>query len=65
MSEAERNESSLLWCKSSYSVANGACVEAAAVPGAVMVRDTVSPRDGQLRFPVQAWQEFIARVKEA
>lgn len=65
MSEAERNECGLFWRKSSFSVANGACVEAVAVPGAVMIRDTVGRADSQLRFPVRAWREFIADVKAA
>jgi hypothetical protein len=65
MSETERHEGIPLWRKSSYSIANGQCAEAAAVLSAVMVRDTVSPAEGQLRFPARAWQEFVARVKEA
>jgi Domain of unknown function (DUF397) len=65
MSETERHDSILVWRKSSYSLANGACVEAAAAPGAVVVRDTVSPARGQLHFPARTWREFVARVKGA
>jgi hypothetical protein len=65
MSETNQRDGILIWRKSSYSVANGQCVEAAAVPTTVLVRDTVSPAGGQLRFPAEAWQEFIARIKAA
>jgi hypothetical protein len=63
MSKAEQREGILIWRKSSHSVANGACVEAAAVSGTVTVRDTANRADSQLRFSVEAWQEFTARVK--
>jgi Domain of unknown function (DUF397) len=63
MSKTEQDEGILIWRKSSYSVANGQCVETAVVLGAVTVRDTVSPADGQLRFSAEAWQDFTARVK--
>jgi hypothetical protein len=65
MSKTEQRKGILIWCKSSYSVANGQCVEAVAVPGAVIVRDTVSPASGQVRFSARAWQEFTARIKGA
>jgi hypothetical protein len=63
MSKAEQREGILIWHKSSYSVANGACVEAAAVSGTVTVRDTVNRACSQLRFSAEAWQEFTARIK--
>jgi hypothetical protein len=63
MSKTEQGEGILIWRKSSYSIANGACVEAAAAPGAVMVRDTVSWARGQLRFSAEVWREFTARIK--
>ena len=65
MSETERHEGKPVWRKSSYSIANGACVEAAAAPGAVVVQDTAGAAHGQLRFPARVWREFVARVKEA
>jgi hypothetical protein len=65
MSKAQQYAGILIWRKSSYSVANGACVEAAAVPGMIMIRDTVSPADGQLQFDARAWREFVARAKGA
>ena len=65
MSKTEQHEGMLTWRKSSYSIAQGACVEAVTVPGAVMVRDTVSPARGQLWFSAEAWHEFTARIKDA
>jgi hypothetical protein len=65
MSKTEQHNGILIWRKSSHSIANGQCVEAAAVPGTVMVRDTVSPAGGQLRFSAEAWREFTACVKGA
>jgi hypothetical protein len=65
MSKTEQYEGILTWRKSSYSIANGQCVEVAAVPGAAMVRDTVSPAGGQLWFSAEAWREFTAYIKDA
>jgi Domain of unknown function (DUF397) len=65
MSEADQRDSILIWRKSSYSIANGACVEAVTVPGMIMIRDTVSPADGQLQFDARAWREFVERTKGA
>ena len=41
------------WVKSSYSFANGNCVEVAALPGAVAVRDSKDPGGPVLTFPDQ------------
>lgn len=65
MSKTEQRTGNLVWRKSSYSIGNGQCVEAAAVPGTVMVRDTAGPADSQLRISAGAWQEFTARIKGA
>jgi Domain of unknown function (DUF397) len=65
MSKTEEQDNVPGWRKSSYSISNGACVETAAVPGTVIVRDSVSPPDLQLRFGAGAWQEFTARIKGA
>lgn len=65
MSETEKWAISLNWRKSSHSISNGACLEAAAVVQTLVVRDSVNPADGQLRFPAQAWREFIACIKDA
>ena len=65
MSKTEQQEGTPAWRKSRYSVNNGSCAEVAALSGTVMVRDSVSPSNAQLRFVPRAWQEFIAQVKAA
>ncbi|MEU3220324.1 DUF397 domain-containing protein [Streptomyces sp. NPDC006971] len=53
--------STLAWTKSSYSSNDGpACVEIAAVPGAVRVRDSKDVLGPQLGFAPAAWAEFVA-----
>jgi hypothetical protein len=54
----------LLWFKSSYSSANGQCVETALLPdGGMAVRDTQN-RDGDvLRIPADAWEHFTTSLK--
>ncbi len=51
------------WRKSSYSSAEGDCVEAGNGPGAVMVRDTQDRGGPVLAVPSAAWREFAGRVK--
>jgi hypothetical protein len=47
------------WRKSSFSFANGNCIEVAALDGTALVRDT-KDRDGPaLAIPAEAWREFI------
>jgi hypothetical protein len=56
--------SSALWRTSSYSGNNGgACVEAAAVPAAVLVRDSKDPHGPVLAFAARDWQRFADRIK--
>jgi Domain of unknown function (DUF397) len=63
MSKTEQHDDNLMWRKSSHSIANGQCVAAAAIQGAVMVRDTASPARRQLLFSAAAWEEFTTRIK--
>jgi len=63
MSKTECHEGILIWRKSSYSIGNGNCVEAAAAHGEVIVRDTASPARGQLLFTAEAWDKFTAVIK--
>jgi hypothetical protein len=54
------------WRTSSYSGSGGGqCVEAAAVRGAILVRDTKDRSGSVLAFGQQAWRAFAALVKAA
>jgi hypothetical protein len=52
----------LKWRKSSHSIANGDCVEAAS-NGEIAVRDSKDPDGPILRYSVSAWQAFVANLK--
>ena len=52
--------SELVWFKSSYSNSEGgACVEVAALPGTVHVRDSKDAAGPQLAFRADAWRDFV------
>ena len=53
------------WCKSSYSSANGQCVEVASSPEVVAVRDSKDPAGPALVFTCQAWAAFTESTKLA
>lgn len=54
----------LTWFKSSYSSANGQCVECALLPdGGMAVRDTENRDGAVLAIPAEAWQRFAAGLK--
>lgn len=55
------------WRKSSHSVDNGNanCVEAADIPGTVLVRDTTNPHGTTLTLSARAWQQFTTRIRQA
>jgi len=51
------------WRKSSYSSANGACVEVADLREAVAVRDSKNPAGPTLVFTRQVWAAFTEGTK--
>ena len=51
------------WKKSSYSTAQGNCVEVAPVREATAIRDSKNPAGPVLRFPADSWRAFIGAVK--
>lgn len=56
--------SHVAWRKSSHSIANGDCVEAASRQGEIAVRDSEDPEGLILRYPADAWRSFVAKLKQ-
>ncbi|MFI0904191.1 DUF397 domain-containing protein [Streptomyces sioyaensis] len=55
--------SEIAWRKSSYSSANGQCVEIGdGPPGVIAVRDSKDPAGPLLRFGAGAWISFMAKL---
>ena len=52
-------EIAVSWHKSSYSGDNGACIEVAACPGTVHVRDSKDKDGPQLAFSPEEWAAFV------
>jgi hypothetical protein len=53
------------WHKSSYSGAQGGCVEVAELPEVTAVRDTKNRIAGTLIFPRSSWLSFSRSFKHA
>ncbi len=53
----------LVWFKSSRSAGNVSCVEVAATPGVVLVRDSKDPDGPRLAFDSHGWATFVASVQ--
>lgn len=58
------NSADMLWRKSSYSAANGDCVEVGQhVDGHIGVRDSKNVSRPALGFTAVGWQTFVGQVK--
>jgi len=56
----------LEWIKSSYSGSNdNDCVEAAATPGTVHIRDSKNTQGPRLAFTTSAWSDFVLHQRVA
>jgi hypothetical protein len=51
------------WKKSSYSSAQGNCVEVAPLRDGIAVRDSKNPDGPVLRFGAADWQAFVSNIK--
>ena len=57
-------EDGLAWIKSSFSLAQGSCVEVASLPdGGVGVRDSKDPSGPVLRFTPDQWRAFLGGAR--
>lgn len=55
---------SATWRKSTYSTAQGSCVEAGSVPGHVLVRDTTQHGQGPVvSISPRDWRRFTASIR--
>ena len=54
----------LAWRKASASAGNGACVEVAAVPDGVLVRDSKDPEGLRLTVGAAAWRLLLEDIRK-
>lgn len=55
---------SLKWVKSSYSHANGNCIEVAGLStGLIRVRDSKNPQGPQLQFTSAEWKALLGGIR--
>ena len=63
---ADFDEGAGTWRKSSWSLANGNCVEVGRLAGELIgVRDSGQPRGDVLRFSQAGWRDLLAGVRES
>jgi hypothetical protein len=54
----------LTWRKSTRSIANGQCIEAAVAHGQLAVRDSVDKFGPMVTFTLNGWHAFINQIKD-
>lgn len=54
----------LRWLKSSLSFSNGNCVEVAAQPGSILVRDSQNPDGPVLQLTPRAYLDMLASIRD-
>ena len=59
----EPGSTGLVWRKAQASIGNGACVEVAAFPGGVAVRDSKDPGGPVLVCSAAQWQVFLRDLR--
>ena len=52
----------IVWRTSSYTYANGNCVEVAPTPDGVLVRDSKNRTGPALTFPAAGWHTFLTTL---
>ncbi|MFH9860754.1 DUF397 domain-containing protein [Streptomyces sp. NPDC017202] len=58
--KASKTNAKLEWIKSSYSTSDGPdCVEVAAIPSHILVRDSKRPQGPRLTLAPTAWTAFL------
>lgn len=55
----------LKWQKSTHSIGNGDCVEAASRPGEIAVRDSKAPDGTILAYSSSVWHSFVTELKRS
>ena len=52
------------WRKSTRCAGNGACIETARTPGAVLVRDSTDPDGPRITLTAREWRGLLDAIKE-
>ncbi|KNE81942.1 MULTISPECIES: DUF397 domain-containing protein [Streptomyces] len=63
--KSAEDDFALRWTKSSHSSNDGPdCVEVAAIPGSILVRDSKNPQGPRLSFAPGTWTSFLSHTTE-